>query len=158
MMTNTTWLNFHFPFLILFTTSFWFIFYSHILILEKARYTLKWWFKSEMKNTPTPNLGRTTADFQRKGHIHLLIQLPPAEWGLPACWDNRLAHHTHELLRSGWCWRNTAGAYGVVGRILDRRVVVQKGQESSCWSNTEYTLVAEGRLHSSGKLILFFSA
>lgn len=44
----------------------------------------------------------------------------------------------------------------VVGRILDRRVVVQKGQESSCWSNTEYTLVAKGRLHSSGKLILFF--
>lgn len=55
-----------------------------------------------------------------------------------------------------------AGVEGEVGWILDRRTIVQEGQESNCWPNMEYAftrteLMAEGRMNSSGKLIFTFS-
>lgn len=163
-MTNTSWLNFQFPVLILFTISFWSIFFSHILISGGIGYTCKMilvWNKN--KKIATKNLGLTTANYQRKGHTppHSTTSCQENQRFLPAYVTGWHITRTH-FWRVGGSEERTAGVEGKVGWILDRRTIVQEGQESNCWPNMEYALagtelVAESRINSSGKLIFTFS-
>ena len=71
--------------------------------------------------------------------------------------------HTH-FWRVGGSEERAAGTEGgAVGRILNWRSFGQEGLESRAWPNVEYAftgpdLVAEGRMHNSGKHYFLYSA
>lgn len=140
-MANTSWLNSHFPFLILFTISFWSIsFLTHFNIrgnwiyLQHDDFHLKW-----KTHPPKLLVEQQLTTTEKDTHTSSLKYLLPRELGLPACLDNRLAHHTLDFWRVGGSEGKAAGVRGGVRRILDRRTI-QKGRESRA------KLVADGRM------------